>query len=771
MTGESAVLAARLAARLGCAPAEVAVLGPRTAPERAADARAIVIAAAAPVDVEALEARWARAGWRTAWRGAPSRRRGPVLVLRPDGDDRADALLAAGARGLLLDPAIVPPASGRLDGARIAIVTYELVGLTRTGGIGTAYTALAHALAEAGAEVDVLFTGWADEGVDADAVVAGYAGRGVRVHRLEDPDSARIRAASRHLRRAQEALDWLRGREPYAVVHVPECAGHGAAIVAARAAGTALQGTTVVVGTHGPTRWVRELNGEAIDTEDLLVLDWLERRTVEHAEVVVSPSAYLLGDLERRGWRLPERTFVQQLVLPPAALAPAAADASGPAGAGAIDELVFFGRLEPRKGFLLFCDALDALVGRVRGSRLRVTFLGRPALVDGRPATAVLDERRARWPWPVTVLPDLDQPEALAYLRGAGRLAVVPSTGDNLPLTVLETVALGVPLLTTPTGGIPEIVDPRDHARTLVAADPAALADALAAALDDPPPAPRFAVAPETSRDAHLRWHAGVAAAAAAGPAPSADGAAGAAPRPCASGVAVVPLGGEAPPEDAELVLLLSDRHALDDGAVEVLARVARRTGAPAVTFAVCDADGRVVVAPGGPAVLAVVARPLSTGSALVRAEHLDAVPRDEAELEALLARLALAGLPPFPLPEVLASEHTPPPPDAGVETFAGLLPAPLADLPAYARATAAERDDVRAALGRADARVLELDALFHEARTKLERAEAELARVDAARDLAERRLRGLQRRKAVRLALALAAVYQRARARLVVRR
>jgi hypothetical protein len=128
--GHAATLAARLARRLG---ADVPVLAPGAEPDAAAGAPAAVVAdiAAArraedaeraanggpPVlDPAAVEARWQAAGWTTAWRGPVPKEPtpadpAPVLVLRPEADDRADALLAAGARGLLLDPGVDTPSA------------------------------------------------------------------------------------------------------------------------------------------------------------------------------------------------------------------------------------------------------------------------------------------------------------------------------------------------------------------------------------------------------------------------------------------------------------------------------------------------------------------------------------------------------------------------------------------------------------------------------------------------------------------------------------
>lgn len=70
-----------------------------------------------------------------------------------------------------------------------------------------------------------------------------------------------------------------------------------------------------------------------------------------------------------------------------------------------------------------------------------------------------------------------------------GRLLVVPSRGDSMPYVVIEAAAAGVPMVAANVGGIPEIFGP-DHAGALFAPnDPATMASAIGAALDNLPAA------------------------------------------------------------------------------------------------------------------------------------------------------------------------------------------------------------------------------------------------------------------------------------------
>jgi glycosyltransferase involved in cell wall biosynthesis len=81
----------------------------------------------------------------------------------------------------------------------------------------------------------------------------------------------------------------------------------------------------------------------------------------------------------------------------------------------------------------------------------------------------------------VTFLPPMPAREAFAL----GRTIVIPSRAESMPYIVLETVAAGLPIITTAVGGIPEILE-GETAQLLPPGDPAALAEAMGLALRTP---------------------------------------------------------------------------------------------------------------------------------------------------------------------------------------------------------------------------------------------------------------------------------------------
>ncbi|HST42613.1 MAG TPA: glycosyltransferase, partial [Conexibacter sp.] len=462
------------------------------------------------------------------------RREGALVIACRHGDELA-AALDNGPLSLTLDPAAPATAAGRP--ARVLVASCEVAGPTSNGGIGTAYHSLAHMLAKAGHDVTLLFTGWiGPERAELEPEWrAHFSESGIDFQLLGCPWDVPVRNPHHQARRAYEFHRWLQeahAAQPFDVVHMPEALGHGAFAQTAKRLGRAYDGLEFVIGTHSSQRWVAECNREGIDDLDRLVMEHLERRSVELADVLISPTAFLLDYMHNHGWSLPQRTFVQPLVRPQAVRRLAGERHS--VRAGTTDgprRLVFFGRLETCKGLEAFCDAVDLLVEGGDVPFEHVTFLGRPERVLGESAAAYIERRGAAWSLPHEIVGGLGHAEAIAYLRSHNCVVALPSLVDNSPNTVIETIALGVPFVASRSGGIGELIAVDDLATTTFdgwgdarALEPATFSDVqdpfdvtgLAVALRAKAAAPPAAVAPAIGDDAcdraYDRWHRAIAA-------------------------------------------------------------------------------------------------------------------------------------------------------------------------------------------------------------------------------------------------------------------
>ncbi|WP_027529935.1 glycosyltransferase family 4 protein [Bradyrhizobium sp. WSM3983] len=93
------------------------------------------------------------------------------------------------------------------------------------------------------------------------------------------------------------------------------------------------------------------------------------------------------------------------------------------------------------------------------------------------------------------------------YGFSKGRLLVVPSRGDSMPYVVIEAGAAGIPMIAARVGGIPEIFGAESPA-LFAASNAEAMAEAIAAALDDPQATAQRAVALRERISAHFSQQA-----------------------------------------------------------------------------------------------------------------------------------------------------------------------------------------------------------------------------------------------------------------------
>ncbi|GAA5993395.1 hypothetical protein JCM10908_002644 [Rhodotorula pacifica] len=437
-------------------------------------------------------------------------------------------------RGSQAEPSPVAGKGGEREAAgapapvRVLIVTSELAGLHTNGGIGTAFSELAQTLAAAANgqefETSILVTHLEDTFPfkKRENVTGQYAAKHVRLRFVEKepqpfwPQAWTPTASMRVWR-------WLRARDgDFDIVHFPDNTGIGYFATLGKYEGLALQNTRIVVGLHGAdVEWAAMLNKRYPGDRYAIELGVFERRTAEMADAVVAPSEYMLEYVRSRGWAVPKHALVIPNIvqLPPVPPTRTRTPAQVKYGAGSdrivrpITELVFFGRLEERKGTKMFVAALESLysdpvTAPSVADITKITFLGRDQ-PDTRTRSQISNlitgglegiKRYTNATFEYEFLTTLDRDAALAYLQPAHRLALLPSLADNSPSTVLECIAYGIRFVTSSVGGIPELVHPEDRSQVIVSPLAKTFAKDLVAVLNRLATTPWKAVraAPET---------------------------------------------------------------------------------------------------------------------------------------------------------------------------------------------------------------------------------------------------------------------------------
>ena len=508
---------------------------------------------------------------------------------------------------------------------RITLVTDELLGFVRTGGIGTATTYLSVALARLGHRVELLAVGDPPARAMPDEWQRLYGEAGVTVRVLPRSDARLEPSYFARMRDVEEAL----AAEAPDVVITQDLAGPAYTALRMRRLGLGFERTLFVVYCHGGRRWITDMARKARVLPGAHEITELERMSVEIADAAVSPSSYLVDWMRHEGWRLPANTFVIPHFNRSAATGETPPRVS-PNGSS-VERIAFFGRLEERKGLEPFAAGINALPPELLQD-LEVAFVGgeTPAWPRERIEGLFAERTRAAL-GRISFATELDQPEAFALLSRPGTLAVMPSFGETFSNAVYECLERGIPFIAADAGAPAELVAPEDRGRVLFEPSAEGVRDALRRALSNGdtvrPARPAFDAA--TAFDAWTR---------------------------------VLGLEPEAPTrtriEPSEWTVLSGQDDVLDESCRDVLARAQAASGADVVTCGIRLEDGRERLFLGEPRALGLVANHYGTVG-LVR-RSLVAGEAEEAPWPRY-ARLSLEGARVVSVPRALASSRREP--------------------------------------------------------------------------------------------------------------
>lgn len=355
---------------------------------------------------------------------------------------------------------------------RWLVAATEYAGLTAyTGGIGRHYAALLPALAEQGAEVDLLLF--------ADGPLVRSSAPGIRRLTVERTDGIPRTAALVHravsLRRAYRAGAYDR-------VFLPEWMGLGAFLP---------RDAPLLTNLATGMRLVNEVSG--LRLRDLpvksrlpvLLQSRMEARQIRRSAGVIAIS---------RAMR--DRTAALMGPLPPVAVVRNCVDVDGvragastrrlpagwPQGQGPV--ILFLGRSERRKGVSDAFEAFADLSPRHPGARLVLAGAGgdprfeptRASLLERLPASA-----RDRVTW----LGHVGGDELYAAIAAAD-VVMCPSRWEGFGNVAVEVKAAGTALIVTSGSGFDDFCTDGEDCLMAPPADPAALAAAIERVLDDP---------------------------------------------------------------------------------------------------------------------------------------------------------------------------------------------------------------------------------------------------------------------------------------------
>jgi glycosyltransferase involved in cell wall biosynthesis len=366
-----------------------------------------------------------------------------------------------------------------IHGNHVCLVTEELAGIGSSGGIGAAFLELAKLLSKNAFVVDVLYCPCSNT-TDKSGEMASrrdFASVGIKLHFL-DPSKC-VTEPFTYEKKSYAVSRWLFEADViYDYIHFHDYKGLGFFSTSLKRQNLGLQSSQIVVQLHGPTRWTIEANHVFFSHEEQLKIDHMERMSIAQADTVVSPSAYLVEWMKNNSFRLPEDVRViknvcselsqnlSKFIKKTSEVMPCT-------------DIVCFARHEDRKGFSIFCDALDIAADEISRAGVTVTFLGQFGLVKSQPSGIYLSERSEKWNFNLKIRSGYSRNDAVQYIVSKKNpLVVIPSNSENSPYTVLESIMLRVPVLSSVQGGGSELFD-TPHYEGLCSVTPEELAKKL----------------------------------------------------------------------------------------------------------------------------------------------------------------------------------------------------------------------------------------------------------------------------------------------------
>ena len=258
------------------------------------------------------------------------------------------------------------------------------------------------------------------------------------------------------------------------VMHIMANSGWSWHLFAAPAIWVArLRRTPVVVNYRGG-------EAEGFLARNRRVVGWSLRQTAR----IIVPSAFLQAVFAGQGLA----TEVVPNIIDLSRFHPAHAAAANAADAAARPHVLVARNLEPLYDNATALRAFAMVLQQCPQARMTIAGTG-PQEAELRQLAQQLAIADA-----VTFSGRLDRDEMAALLRHS-TVALNPSLVDNMPNSVLEALASGVPVVSTRVGGVPHIVQDGVTALLVPPRDPAAMAAALLRVITDAPLAARLACA------------------------------------------------------------------------------------------------------------------------------------------------------------------------------------------------------------------------------------------------------------------------------------
>jgi spore coat protein SA len=244
--------------------------------------------------------------------------------------------------------------------------------------------------------------------------------------------------------------------------------------------------TPIVLHMHG--QWLTQFDPRLVE------------RWIRPADLIVGVSDFVTDKIRRRFPHVAGRCHTVYMGVDPDQFTARPALAPGPTGA----RLLYVGRISPEKGLHVLLDAFALLAGQCPEATLRVVgpewlmprnfvvdlsddpmLVGLKSFYNGSYLAHLKGRLFASGAKNVS-FSDLVTHEHISGVYRDADIYVNPSFTEGLPMSVVEAMASGLPVVATRVGGVPEIVEEGKTGLLVDPGDAGGLAQAILRVLGDP---------------------------------------------------------------------------------------------------------------------------------------------------------------------------------------------------------------------------------------------------------------------------------------------
>ncbi len=343
----------------------------------------------------------------------------------------------------------------------ILIVTSGIKGPTLAGGIATAFYNLAILLKNNGFHVSILYASHPYYGAkinDPAYWIEYYQKNGINFIPLEDTTPL---YGQDMMQRSFKIYSYLKNNSTqYDKIIFHDHGGTAYYTFLAKKLELHFENNDLVISAHGNTRLSDYFNRRFPKDHNALVTYFLEQKSIEYADYVISPSAYYISWYKEQGYKISDdrSSVIQNVLLKNDMLSQV--ETSTPKERA---HFCFFGRVEKLKGIFVFLEALRILISNHpelnEKDRIKISIVGNLTQINNVNIKDYIDEKIKEFNFDVVFKTSFNSEEALTYIASNRGIIVNPTLGETSSYTVLEAITYNIRFLSSGIQGIKELID------------------------------------------------------------------------------------------------------------------------------------------------------------------------------------------------------------------------------------------------------------------------------------------------------------------------